>query len=103
MTMITRPVGSLCVHRALTCQSVRVHGPTLAHSLLAEHVRIMQETFVKVFVCKARAIWKEVGLCLCWKWVLCLVVFGRCFGGCVVVTVQKKKNDFCNYRKISRG
>ena len=27
MTMITRPVGSLCVHTALTCQSVRVHGP----------------------------------------------------------------------------
>ena len=27
MTMITRPVGSLCVHAALTCQSVRVHGP----------------------------------------------------------------------------
>ena len=25
MTMITRPVGSLCVHTALTCQSVRVH------------------------------------------------------------------------------
>ena len=27
MTMITRPVGSLCVHTALTCQSVRVPGP----------------------------------------------------------------------------
>ena len=27
MTMITRPVGSLCVHSALTCQSVRAHGP----------------------------------------------------------------------------
>ena len=27
MTMITRPVGSLCVHTALTCQSVRVRGP----------------------------------------------------------------------------
>ena len=27
MTLITRPVGSLCVHAALTCQSVRMHGP----------------------------------------------------------------------------
>ena len=28
------------------------------------------------FLCKPRATWKEVGLYLCWKWVLCLVVFG---------------------------
>ena len=27
MTMITRPVGSPCVHTALTCESVRVRGP----------------------------------------------------------------------------
>ena len=54
------------------CQSTS----TLTHSLLAEHVRTMQETIIKVLVCKARAIWKEVGLCLCWKWVLCLVVVG---------------------------
>ena len=27
MTMSTRPVGSLCVHTAPTCQSVRVRGP----------------------------------------------------------------------------
>ena len=28
------------------------------------------------FLCKSRATWNEVGLYLCWKWVLCLVVFG---------------------------
>ena len=39
----------------------------------------MQETIVMVFVCKPRAIWKEVGMCLCWKWVLCSCLF--VFGG----------------------
>ena len=60
----------------------------------------MQETFVKVFVCKPRATWNEVGLYLCWKekcawcgvWLLwlfgCLVVslFG-CFVVWLVVVV----------------
>ena len=36
----------------------------------------MQETIVHGFLCKPRATWNEVGLCLCWKWLLCLVVFG---------------------------
>ena len=47
MTMITRPVGlSLCTHGSdlPECQSAW----TLAHSLLAEHGRIMQETTVLV-------------------------------------------------------
>ena len=72
-------------------------------------------------LCKPRATWNEVGLHLCWKWVLCLVVFvmclclvmfgcvsmryyvivcvvfvcvvgcRRCVGFCVAMTVQKKK------------
>ena len=44
MTMIASPVGSLCTHGP-SCpeyQSARA----LAHSLLGEHVRIMQETIV---------------------------------------------------------
>ena len=51
---------------------------TLAHSLFGEHVRIMQETTVLAELCKPRATGNEVGLYLCWKWVmcLCLVVFG---------------------------
>ena len=47
MTTITRPVGSLCVHTALSCPKGQ-SAWTLAHSLLAEHVRIMQETTVLV-------------------------------------------------------
>ena len=38
-----------------------------AQSLSGEHVRIMQETFVLVFLCTPRATWNEVGLYLCWK------------------------------------
>ena len=37
------------------------------------------------FLCKPRATWNEVGLHLCWKWVLCLVVFAMCL--CLVVFV----------------
>ena len=46
MTMITRPVGSLCTHGSNLpdCQS----ACTLADSLFGEHVRIMQETTVLV-------------------------------------------------------
>ena len=44
----------------------------LAHSLFGEHVRIMQESFVQVFLCKPRATLNEVGMYLCWKWVMCL-------------------------------
>ena len=73
MSMITHPVRSLWVHTALTSLS----ACTLAHSLSDEHVRIMHETTVLVLLCKPRATWNEVGLYLCWKWVLCLVVF-RC-------------------------
>ena len=53
------------------CQS----ACTLAQSLSGEHVRIMHETTVLVSLCKPHATWNEVGLYLCWKWVLCLVVF----------------------------
>ena len=38
----------------------------LANSLLDEHVRIMQEATVQVFLCKPRATWNEVGMYLCW-------------------------------------
>ena len=99
MTMITRPVGlSLCTHGSdlPECQS----ACTLA-------------------LCKPRATWSEVGLYLCWIWVicLCLFVFGcvwlcehallcesmcclrcvvgcrRCVGCCVVMNVQKDQNE----------
>ena len=69
MTLITRPVGSLCVHTALTCESVGVRV-LWAHSLSGEHVRIMQETTVLVLRCKPRATWNEVGRNLCRKWVM---------------------------------
>ena len=64
---------SLCTHGSNLpeCRS----ACTLAHSLFGEHVRITQETTVLVELCKPRATWNEVGLHLCWKWVLCLVVF----------------------------
>ena len=80
--MITRPAGlSVCTHGSdlPECQSAR----TLAHSLFGEHVRIMHETIVLALLCKPRATWNEVGLHLCWKWVLCLVVFVICL--CLVV------------------
>ena len=71
MTMITRPIGlSLCTHGSdlpecqCACASV--------HSLFGEHVHIiMQETTVLALLCKPRVTWSEVGLYLCWKWVLC--------------------------------
>ena len=40
MTMITRPVGSLCVHTALTCESVGRSACASVHSLFGEHVHI---------------------------------------------------------------
>ena len=57
----------------------------VAQSLLGEHVRIMQETFVWVSLCKPRAAWNEVGLYLClnecavvcWLVLFCFVLF--CF------------------------
>ena len=51
----------------LGCRSrgVKCYGSCwLAPSLLAEHVRIMQET-VLAYLCKPRATWKEVGLHVC--------------------------------------
>ena len=72
-------------------------------------------------LCKPRATWNEVCLYLCWKWVLCLVVFGcvgmwwyvvsslfcwlrrcwrRCVGCCVVVTVKKKKVPVLHVEQI---
>ena len=44
MTMITRQVGSLSVNTALTCLCQSAWA--VAHSMLAEHIRIMQETIV---------------------------------------------------------
>ena len=110
MTMITRPVGSHCVHTALTCLSVRVRG-LRSLTLFCNCVRIMQETTVLAFLCKLRATWNEVGMYLCWKWAMCLFVLAcfimcqyvlsslccwlrqcwrLCVGCCAVVTVQKK-------------
>ena len=45
------------------------------HSLFCEHVHILCKKQLSWYkLCKPRATWNEVGLCLCWKWVLCLVV-----------------------------
>ena len=65
MTMIARPVRSLCTHSPILPD--RQSAWTLAQSLSGEHVRIMQETFVYVFLSKPRATWNEVFLYLCWK------------------------------------
>ena len=69
MTMIARPVGSLCTHGSdlPECQSAWAVAP----SLWGEHFRIMQETCVLALLCNPRASWNEVGLNLCWKWVMC--------------------------------
>ena len=61
-------VGSLFfVHTALTCSEGQ-SACTLAHSLLGEHVRIIQETFVYVFLCKPRATSSEAVLYPYWRW-----------------------------------
>ena len=81
MTMITRPAGlSLCTHGSNLpeCQS----ACTLAHSVFGEHVRIMQERTVLAQLCEPRATWNEVGLYLCWKWVVLVFV---CVWLCLVV------------------
>ena len=113
MTMITRPVGSLCVHKALTCQSVRVHGPwpipcwpnmfASCKKQLSRYSCARLLPFGKKWAC----------VCAgngCWVWCLVVLVcvsmryyvlsslccwsrqcWRRCVGCCVVVTVQKKK------------
>ena len=75
MTMSTRPDGSLCTHgphspKMQECVGLDPFpvGRTCSHK--------MQETTVLEKLCKPRATWNEVGLHLCWKWVLCLVVSG---------------------------
>ena len=74
MTMITRPVGSLCVHTALTCLSVKVPVlrsiPFLAN-MFTSYARNNCPGITVHASCHL-----EVGLYLCWKWVFCLVVFG---------------------------
>ena len=84
MTMIARPVGSLCTHGPVLPEGQSAGA--MAHSLLVRLVRIMQETSVQVFLCKPRTTWNEVGLCLCWKekcaWygvVDCAVCFCACW------------------------
>ena len=60
MTMITRPVGSLCTDGSdlPECQSAWAS----VHCLFDDYVRIMQETTVLAELCKPRATWNEVGL-----------------------------------------
>ena len=53
----------LSVHTTLTCPGAW----TLARFVLGEHVDIMQETTVQVFLWKPRATSIEVGMYLCWK------------------------------------
>ena len=73
MTTITRPFGSLCTHGSdlPECQSAWAS----VHYLFGDYVRIMQETTVMAQLCKPRATWNEVGLYLCWKWVMCLCLY----------------------------
>ena len=84
MTMIARPVGSLCTHGPVLPEGQSAGA--MAHSLVVWLVRIMQETSVQVFLCKPRTTCNEVGLCLCWKetcaWcgvVDCAVCFCACW------------------------
>ena len=65
MTLIARPVGSLCTHGSILPD--RQSAWTLAESLSGEHVRITQETVVQIFLRKPRATSNEVGLYLCWR------------------------------------
>ena len=78
--------------RFCLCQSAW----TLTHSLFGEHVRFVQKTTVLAQLCKPHETLNEVGLYLCWKWVLCLcfVVLVsvsmcclRCVVGCLNVGV----------------
>ena len=51
----------------------------------------MHDTTVLAELCKPRAAWNELGMCLRWKWVLCLemgdeIVFG-CVWLCLFVSV----------------
>ena len=58
-------VGSLCTHGSdLPWEQ---SACTLANSLSGEHVRIRQETFVQLFLCKPHATSNEVSLYLCLK------------------------------------
>ena len=56
----------ISVHTALTCPECQ-SAWAVTHSLLGEHVRIMQETIVQVFLCKPHAARNKACLCLCWK------------------------------------
>ena len=102
MTMITRPVGSLCSHKALTCQSVKVHGPWpipcwpnmcasckkhLSLCFLCTCVCICLCLFVFVFVFGCVWLCEHVLVCC----LHCVVGWRRCVGCCVVVTVKKRK------------
>ena len=57
---------ALSVHTSLSCPEYQSAWADV-QSLLGEHVRIMKETFVWVFLCKPGATWNEEGLYLCWK------------------------------------
>ena len=104
MTMTARPVGSLCVHTALTCQRVRVRGlrsnPCLANVFASCKKQLSWQncaSFVPLgmkwaCICAGNGCSDSMceyvlsSLCCwlpqCWR---------RCVGCSVVVTVPKKK------------
>ena len=102
MTMITRPVGSLCVHTALTCLSVRVPVLWLIFCLANMFLSCKKQlswhncaSFVPlevgvvfvffVFGCVSMCWYVLSSLC-CWL----PQCWCRCVGCCVVMTVQRR-------------
>ena len=113
MTMITRSVGSLCVHTSLTCLSVGVSGswpipfwPNMFASC-KKQLYWYDSASLQPFGIKWACVCAGNGCCVCnlvvfWlcEHVLvcdsmcclrCVVGCRRCVGCCAVVTVQKKK------------
>ena len=65
ITMIARPVGSLCTHGpdSPSLPECVGRGPFIVGRSCSHHAR----KHVLAFLCKPLATWNEVGLYLCWK------------------------------------
>ena len=107
MTLITRPVGSLCVHTALTCLSVRVPVlwliPCLANMFVSckkqlswyDSASLVPHGMKWACICAGNGccVWWCLVVLVCgnmWKYVLVCVsmCYRRCVVGCVSVSVD---------------
>ena len=113
MSMITRPVGSLYVHTALTRLSVRVPVlwliPCLANMFVSCKKQLSWHNCASLVPLGMKCVC--VWLCLVCEHVLvcdsmcclrCVVGCRRCVGCCVVMAVQKDQSEICNSKKKSR-